>query len=62
MTTGAAAWPGFGNLGKEEKSVHSEGWPGQSSQSLNKVWRAEEGEEGMASGKRLSSNSYIKGD
>ena len=45
-----------------KKSVHSEGWSGQSGQSLNKVWRAEEGEEGIMSGKRLSGNSYIKGD
>ena len=47
---------------QREKSVHSEGWPGQSSQGLNKVWRTEGADAGMASGKRLSSNSYIKGD
>ena len=45
-----------------EKSVHSEEWSGQSSQGLNKAWRAEEGEEGIVSGKRLSGNSYIKRD
>lgn len=41
------AWVWEHRLG--ERSVHPEAWPGQGSQSLNRVWRSEEDEEGTMS-------------